>query len=464
MSNYFHAEQSVLGGLMKIGDLNQDSAQKVLSMIKPSSFQDGRHKDIFTAMIELNNKNTTCDLILMDSYLQQSGKSESIGGIAYLADLHQSCSSSANILGYADIVRQNAIKLTVNAKIQGALAEFNDLDGDSIYSKLGWLESVIGGLNQRSNSGRENGLTHIKEVGRDWLNELKERQDNPESHQGLSTGIESVDGVLGVKLLRRGSLAVVGARPKMGKTAFLGKLASHNAMNDGNTVAIFSLEMPNFQMYERFLSAETRLNSDAYYGAEISGHTYQVTSEAIGKFNKSKMYLDDSTGVTMQHIKKECRKLAKSGKIDIIAVDYLTLMTPGKADRNDLAYGEITKELKFLAKELDCVVLLLTQLNRNLEQRADKRPMPADSRDTGQIEQDCDYWIGLYREAVYDESIPVDKKGFTEAIVRLNRHGGVGTGYMNLVHGNFENNAPFSFDAEPENKDNKYSKGNNGFN
>ena len=458
MSNYFEAEQSVLGGLMKIGDLSSDAAQKVMSMIKPSSFQDGRHKEIFKSMLELNNKNTTCDLVLMDSYLNQIGKSEVVGGIAYLADLFQSCHSASNIISYADIVRQNAIKTTVNAKIHGALAEFNDLDGDSIYQKLGWLESVIGGLNQRSNSGRENGLTHIKEIGRDWLDQLVDRQNNPEKHQGLSTGIESIDQVLGVKLLRRGSLVGVGARPKMGKTAFLGKLASHNAMNDGNTVAIFSLEMPNFQMYERFLSAETRLNSDAYYGDEISGHTYQVTSEAIGKFNQSKMYLDDSTGVTIQHVKKECRKLAKSGKIDIVAVDYLTLMTPGKADRNDLAFGDITKELKFLAKELDCVVVLLTQLNRQLEQRADKRPMPADSRDTGQIEQDVDYWIGLYREAVYDESIPDMQKGFTEAIVRLNRHGGVGTGYMNLIHGNFENNAPFTFN-KPLIDDNRGGKG-----
>jgi replicative DNA helicase len=462
MNNYFQAEQSVLGGLMIIGDLNSDSAQKVLAMLKPASFQDGRHKEIFKSMIELNNKNTTCDFILLDSYLKQNGSSEKTGGLAYLSDLYQSCPSAANIINYSDIVRQHSIKTTVNAKIQCALAEFNDLDGDSIYQKLGWLESVIGSLNQRSNSGRENGLTHIKEIGRDWLNQLKERQADPDKFQGLSTGIESIDEVLGVKLLRRGSLVGVGARPKMGKTAFLGKLASHNAMESGNTVAIFSLEMPNFQMYERFLSAETRLSSDAYYGNEISGHTYQVTSAAIGKFNSAKMFLDDSTGVTIQHIKKECRKLAKSGKIDIVAVDYLTLMTPGKADRNDLAFGEITKELKFLAKELDCVVVLLTQLNRNLEQRADKRPMPADSRDTGQIEQDVDYWIGLYREAVYDESVPVAMKGFTEAIVRLNRHGGVGTGYMNLVHGNFTNSEPFSFDAI-DSGDKKSGNKNNGF-
>ncbi|HEY7865559.1 MAG TPA: DnaB-like helicase C-terminal domain-containing protein [Psychromonas sp.] len=453
MNNYFEAEQSVLGGLMKLSDMNSDIAQKVLGMVKPASFQDGRHKAIFSSIVELANHGSSCDLIMLDNAIKRNGAAERVGGIAYLSDIYQACPSAANITAYADIVRQNSIRVTVNAKLQAVLAEFNDPDGDSIYQKLGALESVIEGLNKRSNSGRENGLTHIKDIGREWLADLEERRADPEKHQGLSTGIESIDGVLGVKLLRKGSLCVAGARPKMGKTAFLGKLATHIAMDLDKTVAIFSLEMPNFQMYERFLSSETKLNSDVYYEADMTDYSYQKTSEAIGRFNKSKMFLDDSTGVTMQHIKRECRKLARSGPISMVAVDYLTLMTPGKADRNDLAFGDITKELKFLAKELDCVVLLLTQLNRKLEDRSDKRPMPSDSRDSGQIEQDADYWIGLYREAVYDESVPKHMKGYTEAIVRLNRHGGVGTGYMNMVNGNLINNEPFDFEAgKPKSK------------
>ena len=449
MGNYFINEQSVLGSLMVMADLSNDSAQKVFNMLKPASFQDGRNRAIFETLITLERENTTADLIMVNSRLQQSGQLDKVGGIAYVVELIQSTPSAANMIAYADLVRQNSIKAVVNSKMQNALAEFNDLDGENIYQKLGQLETMIATLGQRASGNRESGLTHIKEIGRDWLAALEDRKENPEAHAGLSSGIESLDAVLGPKLLRPGSLAVIGARPKMGKTAYLEAICKHAAVNNNKMTAIFSLEMPNFQLYERFLSSESKVSSDAFHEVKLLDHEWQATSTAIGRFNGSNLYMDDTPAVTMQHIKKECRKLAKKGKVSLIAVDYLTLMEAGKADRNDLAYGAITKELKNLAKELDCVVLLLTQLNRNLEQRADKRPIPADSRDTGQVEQDCDYWIGLYREAVYNDEVPVTQKGFTEAIVRLNRHGGVGTGYMNMTDGYLVNCAPFNF--EPQN-------------
>lgn len=448
MNDYFSSEQSVIGSLMVIGDLSNDSAQKVLNMLKPGSFQDARHRAVFETLINLEHEGTTADLVMVNSRLQQNGKLDLVGGVAYLADLYQSTPSAANMIAYADLVRQNSIRTVINSKMQNALAEFNDLDGENIYQKLGQLETTIATLGQRSVTGRHSGLTHVKDVGKVWFDELQDRKDNPAAHAGLSSGIESLDAVLGPKLFRPGSLVVVGARPKMGKTAFLQAMCESAGVTNNKITGIFSLEMPNLQLYERFLSAEAKVNSDVFHEVNLTDYQWQSTSTAIGRFNKSNLYFDDSPGVTIQHVKKESRKLAKSGPVGLIAVDYLTLMTAGKADRNDLAYGDITKELKNLAKELDCVVLLLTQLNRNLEQRADKRPIPADSRDTGQIEQDCDYWIGLYREGVYNDDLPPLQKGLTEAIVRLNRHGGVGTGYMDLTHGFFVNTAPFSFEKE----------------
>jgi len=456
MNNYFINEQCVIGSLMIMTDLSSDAAQKALSMIKPSSFQDARHKTVFNMLSTLSTEGSSADLVMVNARLQQAGQLDAVGGIAYLADLQQVVPSSANIIAYADLVRQNSIRTVINSKMQSALAEFNDLDDTNVYQKLGQLESMISTLGQRASSGRESGLTHVKEIGREWLTELEDRKENPEKHAGLSTGIESIDAVLGVKLLVKGSLLVVGARPKMGKTAFLEKIAKNVGVYQNKTAAIFTLEMPNFQLYERFLSSESKVNSDSFHQVNLTDYQYQMTSSSIGVFNKSKIYFDDTPSVNIQHVKKECRKLAKSEPMGLIAVDYLTLMTAGKADRNDLAYGEITKELKNLAKELDCVVLLLTQLNRNLEQRSDKRPIPADSRDTGQIEQDCDYWIGLYREGVYNDELPIDKRGYTEAIVRLNRHGGVGTGYMNLTNGYFVDQAPFSFETKKTNKNNDF--------
>ena len=455
MSNNFENEQAVIGGLLRIGDLSQDSAQKVFSMLKPTSFQDNRNRAIFESIVDLDNESQGIDIFILDARVKQNGHSDLTGGLPYLIDIQQNILSAANIIGYADTVRQNSIKAVINSKMQSALAEFNDLDGETVYQKLGQLETVIATLGQRAVNGRENGLTHMKDIGKQWFDELQERKDNPELHAGLSTGIESLDGVLGTKLLVKGSLLVVGARPKMGKTAFLTKIAEHVGLELKKPVAIFSLEMPNLQIYERFLSGRSNVKGDAYHSVRLTDSQWQSTSTAIGEYNNSKIFVDDTPSITIQHLKKECRKLAKSGPLGIIAVDYLTLMKAGKADRNDLAYGQITKELKNLAKELDCVVLLLTQLNRNLEQRADKRPIPADSRDTGQIEQDCDYWIGLYRESVYNDDVSDMEKGYTEAIVRLNRHGGVGTGYMNMVNGCMRNQAPFSFEKEQKQANNR---------
>jgi len=450
MSNYFENEQSVLGGLMHISDLTLDSAQKVLSMLKPSSFQDNRNKAVYDAICDLDRESVTADLITVNGKLQQKGQLDFIGGIAYLADVMQITPSAANIVNYADLVRQNSIKNVINSKMQNAIAEFNELDGETVYQKLGQLETIIAALGQRASGGRESGLSHIKEIAKDWFAELNDRKDNPDNHSGLSTGIESLDDVLGCKLLVKGSLFVVGARPKMGKTAFLERITGHIGLELNKPVAIFSLEMPNFQLYERFLSSRSRVNSDKFHAVKLTSSEWQSTSTAMGQLNMANIYMDDTPAITIQHLKKECRKLAKKGPLGMIAVDYLTLMKAGKADRNDLAYGEITKELKNLAKELDCVVLLLTQLNRQLEQRTDKRPTPADSRDTGQIEQDCDYWMGLYRESVYDDSIEGVEAGYTEAVLRLNRHGGVGTGYMNMVNGYFINQAPFSFEKKKD--------------
>ena len=186
--------------------------------------------------------------------------------------------------------------------------------------------------------------------------------------------------------------------------------------------------MTNKQLAERMISQKSGISSNALYD---SGDEYEwgLISKAMGELSeRPNIWLDDTPGMTLAHIQAECRKLKrKTGKIGFIGVDYLTLMKAGKADRNDIAYGEITKGLKQLAKELDTTVVLLTQLNRKLEDRADKRPMPSDSRDTGQIEQDCDYWLGIYKDSVYNDNAD---KTLTELIVRLNRHGKAGTAYV----------------------------------
>jgi replicative DNA helicase len=223
----------------------------------------------------------------------------------------------------------------------------------------------------------------------------------------------------------------------MGKTALLEAMVKSSAMDEGLYTGLFTLEMTVLQMADRLISGQSKINGEKIHSLKLSENEWGAMSQAVGQLNESKLYIDDTPSMTLQHVKKEARKLAKKGKLGYLAIDYLTLMQAEKADRNDLAYGIITKELKQLAKELDCCVLLLTQLNRSLENRTDKRPTAADSRDTGQIEQDCDYWVGLYRESVYDDSIQGGAKGYTEALLRLNRYGDTGTAAMMLKHGSF---------------------------
>lgn len=447
MNDYIESEKAVIGGLLRIGDLTSDSCQRVLSMVKASSFASRHHQIIFSAIKQFASKAEFVDMITLDSALRKNGQSEETGGIAYIADLEKSANVSA-LIAHAEIVRENAISRVINAKLNDAIAMINDQDGRSIYEKTGEIESMISAILERSVRNKTTGLVHAAEICERWTDEMQERFDNPQAQSGYATGIVGLDELLKPKMVRKGSLVVVGARPKMGKTALLGSLVKQFALEHKKGTALFSLEMPSDQIIERMICERADIDGKIFYEGADDQADFSRVSVAMGDYINSKLYMDDTPAITIQHIQRECRKLAKKEALGLIAIDYLTLMEAERADRNDLAYGKITKALKNLAKELDCVVLLLTQLNRSLESRTNKRPMPSDSRDTGQIEQDCDLWIGLYRESVYNDAVPNEQKGLTELIVRLNRHGDTGTAYLNLVNGYFKEAQKFTFENE----------------
>ena len=433
--NYYESEQAVIGALLEIGDMSLDAPTAILNIVKQASFSAIQHQTIFQNIKQMAAAGEHVDLITLDARLINQGKSELTGGFAYLVDL-QKIASPSNAVAHAKIVRDSAIERKVNAELNNAKAMLQERDGRSIYEKVGEVESMISSILDRSIRNESKGLVHCMDVMDKWSEEMENRFKDPESSKGFSTGYEGLDSVIGIKLVRPKSLVVVGARPKMGKTAMLAGMVKSFGLEQKKAVALFSLEMPSDQIMERMLCERANVNGDMFYEG---GHDedFAKVSAAMGEYSNSQVYMDDTAGITINHVKSEVRKLAKKQPLGLIAIDYLTLMEAEKADRNDLAYGIITKELKKLAKELDCVVLLLTQLNRSLEQRTNKRPMPSDSRDTGQIEQDCDLWIGLYREAVYNDEIPPEQQGLTEAIVRLNRHGNTGTAYFDLKNGYF---------------------------
>lgn len=419
------AEQSVIGALLL--DPQGDRSQMVLSRLQPEMFYQASHRLIYATIRELNRTSKPVDLITVTSALESAGQLTLAGGFSYVAEINHRTPSAANIVAYANTVRDKAVERQAIEKAGEIQRLFTEASVLSLAEKIDMAQTMLSDVVESSKTGRQSGLKNISAVLDEWVIEVEERFKDPDANRGLKTGITPLDAMLAPKFIVRGSLFVVGARPKMGKTTVLTEMAK-NVSDSGLPVALFSMEMTNKQLAERMISQKSGISSNALYD---SGDEYEwgLISKAMGELSeRPNIWLDDTPGMTLAHIQAECRKLKrKTGKIGFIGVDYLTLMKAGKADRNDIAYGEITKGLKQLAKELDTTVVLLTQLNRKLEDRADKRPMPSDSRDTGQIEQDCDYWLGIYKDSVYNDNAD---KTLTELIMRLNRHGKSGTAYV----------------------------------
>ncbi|WP_264041241.1 replicative DNA helicase [Pectobacterium carotovorum] len=426
------AEQATLGGLMLHDD--DDLRGTVLSMLKPESFYHRQHRLIYQCITDLIKDHQPIDMITLSDELTTRGEIEVCGGFSYLADICK-IPAAANVLAYAGIVRDNAMARYVQRKL-AASAEIIVARGSmSIEERLSSAQQLVNQAFEATATGRTTGLRPAMDVVDDWLAEVEKRFSDPDHAGGLTLGIEDLDRIMAPKQVLRGSLVVVGARPKMGKTAFYNRVATHFALNHRLPTLLFSLEMTDARLIERMVSQESRVSSNVFY---IGGYEDTDMSRA-GAFAKeiaeSNMFIDSTPGISLAHVTGECRRIKRQrGAVGLVAIDYLTLMRGEAAERRDISYGAITTGLKNLAKELDCVVLLLTQLNRSLEQRADKRPLPSDSKDTGQIEQDCDVWIGLYREGVYDENADPQ---LTEVILRLNREGPSGTAHVLLTDGYF---------------------------
>ncbi len=435
------AEQSVLGGIML--DTGSDRCQKAIAMLKPESFYLRSHQVIFAEMRELVAKQQPVDLITLAESLEAKDLAETAGGFAYMAELSKNTPSAANIVHYAMVVREKAMErygIDMTTKATELLYARN---GMSTADKFEAIQSLFTEISDYARTGKKTGLRSFHDAVADWTEEFDERCKPNGRSRGLSSGLPSLDDLLGVKRIVRGSLFIIGARPKMGKTTLYTQMAVNCATVENEPALMFSLEMPEGQMVEKITAQQSRLTPDLFYPdmtkedfgyrGDWDADLQKATGVMSALIDTNNLMIDDTPGIGLSHIVAEARRIKRErGKVGMVLVDYLTLMTADKAERNDLAYGLITKGLKMLAKELDCVVVLLTQLNRDLEKRTNKRPLPSDSRDTGQIEQDCDYWLAIYREGAYDETA---NQSETELLLRLNRHGETGVVYCQQRHG-----------------------------
>lgn len=427
----YEIEQAVIGGLMGLQNKESDIANYALARLKKSFFENSVHAEIFKAIKTLANNDKYFDSLSVSMSL----KDNELVGIMDVDRCYSFRSNSSTIRQHIEELRDNSIQKHALAKINDIADIITNKQNGTIKERLGLAESSLSALVSQVIESGSTGLRDGFYWSNKWLDTIEDFHNGKSSSYTL--GFEGLDEILRPKGIREGSLVVVGARPKMGKTFFATRVAEHFASERGETCCIFSMEMGGQDIYERILSGYAKTNSNRFYTEDWGNNAFWDT---VGHNNaglaNTKLFIDDTAGVSIAHIKSEVRKTHRANKVGLVVVDYLTLMGGDeKAERNDLKYGEITKQLKILGKELGCMILLLVQLNRGLENRTDKRPVPSDGRDTGQIEQDCDVWIGLYRERVYDKDCC---HNLTEAIIRLNRAGDGGTGYMTLQNGYFE--------------------------
>ncbi|PQV86489.1 DnaB-like helicase C-terminal domain-containing protein [Cronobacter sakazakii] len=428
----YEAEQAVLGSVMVAPD--SDNVQKVLGFLNADMFYSRQHGRIFAALQGLNAKGKALDMLTLSDALEMQGELEQVGGFAYLADISRNTPSAANVMHYANVVKDKSTERMAIEQATQMLEVLYSRSGMTTAQKLEAVQALAMKVDDKAKTGNHRGLMTFRDAFNKWTYQVGERLEGNPSSVGLTSGIEALDEMLEPKRIVRGSLFVVGARPKMGKTTVYQKMAIHCALVENLPTLAFSLEMPTEQLVERIISQHSRVKSDVFYQNGYNENQFaQALAMGTQIADSNNLYIDDTPGLSLAHIVSESRRIKRErGEVGMVLVDYLTLMAAEKADTEAQAYGIITKGLKVLAKELNCVVVLLTQLNRGSEARANKRPLPSDSRSTGQIEQDCDYWLGIYRESEDDDTVnPAE----TELLLRLNRHGNTGTVYVEQRNG-----------------------------
>ncbi|CAH9054879.1 Replicative DNA helicase [Pseudoalteromonas holothuriae] len=415
------AEQSVLGGLM----LDNQAFDRVAELVVSQDFYTRTHKLIFEAMEKLVETSNPIDLITISENLEKNNQLANVGGFAYLAEIAKNTPSAANIDAYANIVRERAVvREMISVANEIAEAGFNPEGRDS-HDLLDLAESKVFKIAEqrtKSTDGPQN-LHSILEKTVDKIEELY--QSPQDGVTGVSSGYSDLDQMTAG--LQPSDLIIVAARPSMGKTTFAMNLAEHAAMTQDKPVLIYSLEMPSEQIMMRMLASLGRINQTKVRTGQLDDDDWARLSSTMGLLmEKGKMYIDDASGLTPTDVRSRARRIARDhGGISMIMVDYLQLMrVPSLSDNRTLEIAEISRSLKALAKELQCPVIALSQLNRTLEQRADKRPVNSDLRESGSIEQDADLIMFIYRDEVYNEDSP--DKGVAEIIIGKQRNGPIG--------------------------------------
>ncbi len=416
------AESSVLGGLL----LDNGAWDRVGDLLKDGDFYRYEHRLVFAAIGVLINGSKPADVITVFEQLQGQGKAEEIGGLAYLNSLAQYVPSAGNIRRYAEIVRERSIlRKLVAASDEISTNAFNP-KGRPVAAILDESEQKIFNIGEEGARTKQ-GFQSMDTLVVDLLDRVQEMADNPNDVTGVPTGFYDLDRM--TSGFQAGDMIVLAARPSMGKTALAINIAEHVALNEGLPVAVFSMEMGAAQLAVRIVGSIGRIDQGHLRTGKLTDEEWPRLSEAIEKLRTISLHIDESAGLTSSELRANARRLSRQcGKLGLIVVDYLQLMSGSSGDNENRAtvLGEISRGLKMLARELQCPVIALSQLNRSVEQRPDKRPMMSDLRESGAIEQDADIIMFIYRDEYYTKDA-CKEPGVAEVIIAKQRNGPTGT-------------------------------------
>lgn len=417
------AEQAVLGSILLKGDL----LGSVLEILKPIDFYKDGHRLIYEAMLELFDKNEPQDLLTVSNLIINNNNISKVGGPAYLATLTSIVPVTANITSYARIIREKSILrrlISVNTDIATrCFEEQNDID-----ILVDEAEQAIFDI---AGSKGEQHFTHIKTIVPKAFAVVEQLYKRKELITGVPTGYNEIDKMTAG--LQPSDLIIIAARPSMGKTSFAMNIAQHASLVEKTGVAVFSLEMSKEQLVMRLLSSVGRIDSQRIRTGKLHSDDWPKLTRAVGMLSEAPIFIDDTPAISVLEMRAKVRRLASQHDIGLIVVDYLQLMQGRSTENRTQEISEISRSLKALAKEHKVPVVALSQLNRGLEGRTDKRPMMSDLRESGAIEQDADVICFIYRDEVYNKAEDNPEKGISEIIIGKQRNGPTGTARLTFI-------------------------------
>ncbi|MDR9437250.1 MAG: replicative DNA helicase [Thiohalophilus sp.] len=427
------AEQAVLGGLM----IDNSSWDQVADQVTEEDFYRRDHRLIFRAIAALAQESDPCDVVTLSEWLERHNQLDAAGGMSYLGGLAKNTPTAANIKAYSGIVRERSVlrQLTRVASEIGNLA-YNP-EGRNSAEVLDQAEKAVFDIAEQGARNRS-GYVGIKDLLVKAVDRIDALYQSSDAYTGVPTGYTDFDDM--TSGLQNSDLVIIAGRPSMGKTSFAMNLVENAAIKHQVPVAVFSMEMPGEQLVMRMMSSLGRIDQHKIRTGKLDDSDWPRLTSAVGILNEAPIYIDDTPGLTPNEIRSRARRIKREHGLGLVVIDYLQLMqVGGNTENRATEISEISRGLKGLAKELNVPVITLSQLNRSLEQRPNKRPVMSDLRESGAIEQDADVIVFIYRDEVYNEDST--DKGTAEIIISKQRNGPIGTARLTFLgqYTKFEN-------------------------